>query len=44
LGDLELREVIEQVARDATLELRGAAPSYDSGGATREWFERYPGV
>jgi len=44
LGELELREVIEQVARDAALELRGAAPSYDSGGATREWFERYPGV
>lgn len=44
LADLELRAVIEQVARDAALELRGTAPSGVSGDATPGWFARYPGV
>jgi ADP-ribosylglycohydrolase len=40
---LELRDVIERLAADAALELRGDPPSDEWGGAPASWFERYPG-
>ena len=43
LAELELRDVIEALAADTTLEFHGDAPSDDDGGATAEWFDRYPG-
>ncbi len=43
LADLELRDVIEDLAADAALELRGDAPHDERGEATDGWFLRYPG-
>jgi ADP-ribosyl-[dinitrogen reductase] hydrolase len=43
LAQVELRGVIEMLAADATREFHGDAPCDEYGGATPEWFERYPG-
>lgn len=44
LQPLELREVIEVLAADVALELRGEPDTDGWGGPTPEWFARYPGV
>jgi len=43
LDELEIREVVERLAADAVLELRGEPPRDDSGAASGDWFDRYPG-
>jgi ADP-ribosylglycohydrolase len=40
---LELRDVIEALAADAAVEFGSDPPSDGYGGATSQWFERYPG-
>lgn len=43
-AELELADVIEQLARDAALELRGAPPADEWGEPTEAWLARYPGA
>ena len=43
LAELELRDVIDTLADDATLELHGDAPEDEHGEVTSEWWNRYPG-
>jgi ADP-ribosylglycohydrolase len=43
LADLELADVIEQLADDAFVEFRGDPPTDEWGGAPDDWFQRYPG-